>query len=179
MFTFSIRRAAAVLAATAVLLLSACSPSYDWREVRGGEVPFTVLLPAKPATLSRPVNLGGTQVTMTMTAAEVNGIAFAVGSAQLADAAAASAALDAMKAAMLNNIGGTVRAEKTSTTGTGRTIDLEAVGVPASARGSTPTLLAARFAARGPRVYQAIVLGPEQSIPRDAIDTFLDSFKAD
>jgi len=170
------RLTAATLAA---LLLSACSPRYDWREVRGGNAPFTVLLPAKPSTLTRQVDLGGTQVTMTMTAAEVGAVAFAVGSAELADAAAADAALEAMRAAMLGNIGGSVRHETVSASsggGGGRSIELEAVGTP-PARGGQAVLLAARFTARGTRVYQAIVLGPEPSVPREAIDTFLTSFK--
>jgi hypothetical protein len=159
------------------LLLAACTPHYDWREVHGSNAPFTVLLPAKPATLARPVNLNGVQVSMTMTATEVGEVAFAVGSAELADAAAASAALEAMKTAMVNNIGGTIRQEKTSASSGGRTIDLEAGGAP-SARNGTP-LLVARFVMREQRVYQAIVLGPEKSIPREAIDTFFTSFKVD
>jgi len=172
------RLTAATLAA---LLLAACSPRYDWREVRGSNAPFTVLLPAKPSTLTRPVDLGGTQVTMTMTAAEVGTVAFAVGSAELADATAADAALAAMRTAMLGNIGGSVRHETVSgggdgASGGGRSIELEAVGTP-PARGGEAVLLAARFTARGARVYQAIVLGPEPSVPREAIDTFLTSFK--
>jgi len=160
------------------LLLAACTPQYDWREVHGSNAPFTVLLPAKPATLARPVNLNGAQVTMTMTAAEVGEVAFAVGSAELADAATASTALEAMKTAMVNNIGGTIRQEKTSASSGGRTIDLEAGGAP-SARNGTPPLLVARFVMRERRVYQAIVLGPEKAIPREAVDTFFTSFKVD
>lgn len=37
----------------ALVLLSACSPKYNWREAHGGTIQFTVLLPAKPATFSR------------------------------------------------------------------------------------------------------------------------------
>lgn len=174
--TRTLSRLAAITAAA--LLLGACSPRYDWREVRGSDAPFTVLLPAKPSTLSRPISLGGTQVTMTMTATEVGAVAFAVGSAELADAAAADAALEAMKTTMVGNIGGTVRHETAGISGGGRSIELEAVGVP-PARGGEPVLLAARFTARGQRVYQAIVLGPEQAVPREAIDTFLTSFKTE
>lgn len=160
------------------LLLAACSPRYNWREVRSNDARFTVLLPAKPATLTRPVSLGGAPVAMTMTAAEVNGVAFAVGSAELADAASANAALDAMEQAMLGNIHGSVRHETSNSTSAGRSIELEAGGTPA-ARGGDAPLLVARFVARDRRVYQAIVLGPEKSVPREAVDTFLDSFRPD
>jgi hypothetical protein len=49
---------------------------------------------------------------MTMTAAEIDGVVFAVGSAQLADAAQAPAAIEAMQTAMVNNIGATVTAAR-------------------------------------------------------------------
>lgn len=159
------------------LLLAACSPRYNWREVRSNDARFTVLLPAKPATLTRPVSLGGAPVAMTMTAAEVDGVAFAVGSAELADAASADAALEAMEKAMLGNIHGSVRHATSHATDGGRSIELEAGGTPA--RGGDALLLVARFVARDRRVYQAIVLGPERSVPRPAVDTFLDSFHPD
>lgn len=162
------------------LLLIACTPRYDWREVRGSNAPYSVLLPAKPATLSRPINLDGIQVTMTMTAAEVDGVAFAVASAELADAAAASSALDAMQSGMLNNIGGSVRQQHSSGSGASRSIDLEAGGaLPAHAAADTAPLLVARFVSRDRRVYQAIVLGPEKAVSREAVETFFSSFKID
>ncbi|AMO98462.1 putative transmembrane protein [Collimonas arenae] len=85
----------------AVLLLGACSPKFNWREVRGKDASYSVLLPAKPATFARQIDLDGTQVTMTMTAAKVDDMVFAVGSATLPDAAKAQAALGAMKTALV------------------------------------------------------------------------------
>jgi hypothetical protein len=73
----------AVLAAA---MVSACSPKFDWRDYRSNEAPYAVLFPAKPATQTRSINLGGEQVKMQMAAAEVDGVTFAVGSAEMADA---------------------------------------------------------------------------------------------
>ena len=175
-FTLPCRPLRFLTISAALIALAACSPQYDWREVRGSAAPFVVLLPAKPATLSRPVNLDGVQVTMAMTAAEVGGVTFAVGSAELPDAAAAQLALLAMKKAMLGNIKGTIQSEQTrgaaadgATSGT----DLEATG----SIGGQPARLFARFAAKDKRVYQAIVLGPDKAVSRDAADTFFTSFK--
>ena len=39
------------------------------------------------------------------------------------------------------------------------------------------TALHARLLARGRRVYQVIVIGADKSIPQDAVDMFLTSFK--
>ena len=74
------------LAAVALALtLAACSPKFDWREVRGSEAPFSILLPAKPASISRELKLDGVLLKMQMTAADVDGISFAVGSGKVED----------------------------------------------------------------------------------------------
>lgn len=168
----------AMLACTAGVLLCACSPKYDWREIRGEGAPYSVLLPAKPASYSRPVNLDGAQVTMTMTATEVDGITFAVGTAELPDATGAAKALAAMRTALVKNINGTLRKEAaaTATTATGgnTSIDIEASG--RDARGQA-RVLHARFLARGKRVYQVLVLGKEGAVPQEAVETFFTSFK--
>jgi hypothetical protein len=164
------------IAFAAAAALLACSPKYNWREVRGEQASFVVLLPGKPASHSREIDLNGIKVTMTMTAAEVDGVIFAVGSAQLPDQAAPQAALQSMKTAMVRNINGTIRNEKSPAAAPGVVpdIDIEAVG---TARNGRPALLFAHFAAKNQRVYQAVVVGREQSVSRDAVDTFMSSFK--
>lgn len=157
-----------------MLALSACSPRFDWREVHGVRVPFSVLLPAKPTSSSRQVDLAGMPVTMTMTAADVDDVVFAVGSAELPDAAAAVRALEAMKAGLARNVGGTIRRESVSSGGT--VIDLEAAGTPGNGD-EQPRLLIARLIAVDQRVYQLAVAGKEKAVSREAAGTFLASFK--
>jgi len=155
----------AVVACAAVL--AACSPKFDWREVRGTSAPFVVLLPAKPATHTRSVNLDGISVDMTMTAADAGGVTFAVGTAELPDAAQAQHALTAMKTALVRNIGGTVRKETAPAAGT---LEVEAAGTDSR-------LLLARFIARDKRIYQVIAVGKESALPPEAAETFFTSFK--
>lgn len=166
-----------VLAAAACALsLCACSPTFDWREVHGAGVPFSILLPAKPTSSSRQINLDGEQVSMTMTASEADGTLFAVGCAELPDAAKAARALTAMKTALARNFGGVIRRETASSAGTvPATIEIEAVGAPGG--NAQPRLLIARFIAVDRRVYQLVVVGKEKAAARDAADTFLSSFK--
>lgn len=157
-----------------MLALLGCTPKYDWREVHGADAPFSVILPAKPATFARPINLDGVQVTMAMTATEIDGVTFAVGSVQLPDAAAAQAALNKMKTALVKNINGSIKHEKLSAkTEQVPTIDIEASG---NSNGQ-PYLLVAHFAAKDKRAYQVIVVGREKAVSREAVDTFLTSFK--
>ncbi|WP_088709894.1 hypothetical protein [Noviherbaspirillum denitrificans] len=172
MFTLPapLRRAASL---AACITLLACSPKFDWREVRGTSAPFAVLLPAKPATHTRNVNLDGIEVPMTMTAADVDGVTFAVGTAEMPDPAQAQRALAAMKTALVRNIGGTVRKETASVPGAiPATIDIEAAGAESR-------VLHGRFIAKDKRIYQVIAIGKEASLPPEAVDTFLTSFKLD
>jgi hypothetical protein len=165
---------------TAALTLSACNPTYNWREVRGTDATYSVTLPAKPASVSRPINLDGTQVTMTMTAAEVNDVTFAVGSIELPDAAKAQAALSVMKTALVKNIGGAIKQEKASGPANApNEIAIEAIGSPGANTGGQPRLLFARFIAKDKRAYQVLVVGKEKAVSREAVDTFLTSFKPD
>ncbi|HJV87319.1 MAG TPA: hypothetical protein VJ698_17765 [Noviherbaspirillum sp.] len=168
-FPSTLIRAAACI--TCMLPLAACSPKLDWRETRGSNAPFVVLLPAKPASYTRPVNLDGLQVSMTMTAAEVDKVMYAVGSAELPDESQAPKALAAMKTALVHNISGTVRQEKVSPAGSvPMTVDVEATGTESR-------ILIARFLAKDKRIYQVVMLGKEGKVSREAADTFFNSFK--
>ena len=155
------------------LVLSACDPHYNWRDYRSKDAPYSVLLPGKPATHARDVRLGELPVRMTMTAAEVDDVVFAVGSAELTDAAQAPAALLAMQTALARNIGATITSQSTAASGAHTTVSIEARGM----RNGEPTLLVGRFVARERQVYQVVVMGAERHISREQVATFLDSFK--
>ncbi|WP_295996840.1 hypothetical protein [Rugamonas sp.] len=161
--------AATVLAATA---LSACSPTFDWRDYRSNDAPYTVLFPAKPVQQTRTIDLDGQQVSMTMAAAVVDGTSFAVGSAEVADPAHAQIAVLAMKTAMVKNIGGTVTLDKVSG-GQQTTIAIEARG----SQNGKPMLLAGHFVAKDKRIYQVIVMARGKQVSQDTVDTFISSFK--
>ncbi|KQN75951.1 hypothetical protein ASF04_07890 [Duganella sp. Leaf61] len=155
------------------LVLSACDPHYNWRDYRSKDAPYSVLLPGKPATHARDVRLGELPVRMTMSAAEVDDVVFAVGSAELTDTAQAPAALLAMQTALARNIGATITSQATVADGAQTTVSIEAKGM----RNGEPTLLIGRFIARDRRVYQVVVMGAERHIAREQVATFLDSFK--
>lgn len=167
------------LAFLAACALSACTPALDWREVRGTDAPFTVMLPAKPAVQTRRIELIGKQVTMTMTAASAEEATFAVASAQLPDAASAASALEAMKSALLANIDGSVRRQAAlpSSYGASAGFDVEAAGKPGPRTGGKALVLFARFVAKDRRVYQVAVVGPAQAVTQDTAGMFLGSFK--
>ncbi len=173
-----------LIAALGTLLSMACSPQYDWREVRSGSAPFVVVLPAKPTTLSRPVNLGTILVTMEMVAAEAGGSTFAVGTAELPEGADAPAVLLMMKNALVGNIRGTIKVEKSVNVASSVNgakvvaIEIEATGIRnGNNNGNAPVWLAARFVAQGKRVYQVLALGDPKAMTHDVTDIFFTSFK--
>lgn len=170
-----------VLPVLAALALAACSPKYNWRDYSSNDAPFRVMFPDKPATHTRAIDLNGLKLDMTMTAAQVDGTTFAVGTAQAPDAELAEAALASMKTALVNNIGATIKSEKTarasSSSGAASArsaaIDVQAGGK----RNGVPMQLIAHFESRDKRFYQVIVMGPEKEMSKENVDMFMSSFK--
>lgn len=155
-------------------LLAACSPKYNWRDYASPVAPYKVLFPAKPASFTRTIDLDGMRVDMTMTAAEVDGATFAVGSAEAPDEAQARAALPAMRQALLRNIGATDTQAAVPASPDGKTVsDIDTTG---SVNGH-PVRLVGHFEARGKRFYQVIVLGRANAVPPEQVEQFLTSFK--
>jgi hypothetical protein len=157
----------------ACALLAACSPKYNWRDYASPDAPYKIMFPAKPASATRTIDLNGMQVSMTMTAAEVDGATFAVGSAETPDEARARNALPAMKQALLRNIGaddgqGNLQAEA----GGKAVSEVDATG---RANG-VPVRLVGHFEARGKRIYQVIVLGKANAVPPEQVEQFMTSF---
>ena len=156
----------------AALLLSGCNPTYNWRDYSSADAPYRIMFPAKPVTHTRTIDLNGMQVEMTMTAAEVEGIMFAVGTGVAPDAAQAQAAVAAMRTALVRNIGAKVERESTAAAGTHTAVDIDATG---SANGQ-PMKLRGHFEARGKRFYQVIVMGKASAMSAEHTDQFMSSF---
>jgi hypothetical protein len=170
-----------ILPVLAAALLTACSPTYNWRDYSSTDAPFRVMFPDKPSVHKRTIDIGGMKVEMTMTAVDVDGTTFAVGSAEAPDAAKATEALGAMKTALVRNIGATVTKEKVHASAVAgganstqsATIDIEATGV----QNGKPMKLVGHFEARNKRFYQVIVMGKAKALPPEQTDQFISSFK--
>lgn len=167
-----------ILATTLLpVLLSGCSPQFNWREFTSQDASWQVTFPGKPAAASRDIDLDGVKTTMTMTAAEVDDIVFAVGEAELGDSAGASAGLAAMQAALVRNIGGAVTHSATASSSRNGAMrvsrEVEATGT----RAGRPMRLVGHFEARGRRVYQVVVMGPDKTIKPEQTEQFIGSFK--
>lgn len=91
-----LRLAALALAAHA---LSACSPTFNWREVPIGDDGLVALLPCKPDRATRQLPLGTESVAVDMTGCEAGGATFAVAHATASSATQAEGWMRAWRAA--------------------------------------------------------------------------------
>ncbi len=176
------RRRVPLAAAACVLLLAACAPDYNWREIRPPGTGYLVMLPGKPASMSRPIHLDDLAVTMAMSGARVGEQSFTVGMVELPDSQASTRerAGAAMRTAMVRNIGGreteAVEAAVPVVDLAGRATAMQpGVRIEASGRlGDRPMHLSALFVARGSRAWQAVMIGPAPDA--EHTEVFLDSF---
>jgi hypothetical protein len=172
---------ATAAAFSAGLVLAGCSPKYNWRDYSSPDASYRVMFPGKPANYTRSIHLDGMAVDMTMTATEVEGATYAVGNAEAPDAQKARAALDAMKIALVRNIGATSATEKSSASAAASAAG--SAGVLASDVVANGVLngvqmrLIGHFEARGKRFYQVVVIGPAKSIEPEQSEQFISSFK--
>lgn len=90
--------------AAAGLLLAACNPTFNWREVRPDHTALSLLLPCKPDKATRSVPLGGQATDLAMLGCETDGATFAVAVATLPDVSQVPVALAGWRMATLANI---------------------------------------------------------------------------
>lgn len=146
-----------------VLVLGACSPALDWREVRIDEAALFSLFPCRPVAQTRELALGGRPVAMTLRACETGGATFAVAVADVKDPAQVGPALAALRAASEAK-----QADGAATAQAAALVVDGATPQPAAGRwvfpgrrtgGGAPPVDTAVFA-RGTWVVQATVIGP-------------------
>ena len=169
------KEACCVIGLAAVLF--GCSPALNWREIRPADSGVLALFPCKPDRFTRNLALGGEKLQMVLNSCAAEGATYALSHAELADEAKVNAVLQAMHSAAASNLGGL--ATKVS---------------PLVVPGMAPHALSQRWAvqgkladnnmvkqqfavfARGPRVYQAMVVG--QTLDATAADTFFGSLQS-
>lgn len=165
-----------VVIALLCVLLGACSPSLNWRQVRPDAVDMTLLLPCKPDRASKTVPLGGRPTRLSMTGCEAGGAMYALAVAELDDVSQAAPVLAQWQGLALSHMRATTSTQRPA-------------AVPGADAHPAPTLVSARglhpdghavegqalYFARGGRVFQAVVYAAR--IDPDAAETFLSSLK--
>lgn len=94
-------RGAGTCAALAATLI-ACTPALNWRQVQLDQI--TVLLPCKPDRAQRTVQLGASEVKISMAGCEADAVLFAVSHLHRPDATKTTELVVAWRDATLSNI---------------------------------------------------------------------------
>ena len=165
-------------ALAACLALAACSPAFNWREVRPENTRLQVLLPCKPDKAEKVVPLGGQATTLSMLGCDAGGATFAVAVADVGDAAQAASVLALWQELTLANM--------KAAPDTRQVIDQKIIGASAAvpivrvqaqgqrADGTAVSGQAAYFA-QGSQVFQVVLYAPK--IAPDVAETFFSSLK--
>ena len=169
------------------LLLAACSPKFDWREIKSVDGGFAILMPDKPLTATREIAFDGHPIRMTMVSTGVGPTLFAAGVALLPPAAVDPPHIDATLAwfrdALVRNIDGRMSSVQPVTLPAAAAAGhVVRGGQSVEARGRVgrdrrPGQLAARFYVVDDRLYQIAAIGAEGELTADALDTFFSSFR--
>jgi hypothetical protein len=162
-----------------------CSERFEWREVRADEG-FVALLPGRPQTVTREIELGGQRAAMTMWSTGTGATMFAVGTVRLppaamADTSARKATVAHFRDALVRNIGATQstpRGLPALASGARKPLADEAFeAVGRQAADGRKSRLAARVFIVDDRLFQLVALGAEGEIPPETLDTFFTSFR--
>jgi hypothetical protein len=167
---------------TGLLLVLACSPTFNWREVRAdsGTQSLSLLLPCKPDRAEKMVPLGGQPTPMSMIGCEAGSATFAVAVADLGEASQVAAVLAQWQTLTLGNMkadAASVSSRPLKVAGaSGEPAPVLVLAQGQRADGSMVQGQAAYFHS-GRKVVQAVMYAPK--IAPDAAETFFGSFKLD
>lgn len=170
--------ALAVVPMVSAVVMLACSPALDWREVRPEGSGAVALFPCKPSSHARMVVLAGSAVRLTLSACTAAGATFGFAFADVADPRRVGPALAELADAALKNLSG--RAERPRPPEvSGMTPNPAAVRIRLSGRRPDGDPIEEEIAvfSKGTRIYQATVLGPK--LNREVTAMFFDGLKLD
>ena len=165
------------------LALAACSPAFNWREVRPDNTRLSFLLPCKPDKAEKVVPLGGQPTTLAMLGCDAGGATFAVAVADLGNtqsAASAAPVLARWQQLTLDNMqADPATLAHLALKVPGSAGEPPVVRVQAQGRrvdGSAVTGQAAYFA-QGTQVFQVVMYAAKPNL--EVADTFFSSLKFD
>ena len=162
-------------AAVALTVLSACNPTFNWRDVRPEGTRLALLLPCKPDKAQRTVPMANQQTEMNLLSCDAGGVTFAVSMADVNDAGKTSAVLAQWQSATLTNI----KAGSTITRDAFKVPGLANAAVMVKATGQRANGQAVRsqaaYFAQDSRVFQAVMYA--DIISPDVADTFFSGLK--
>lgn len=168
-------RSTAAAGLVALLALSGCSPTFDWREARPADG-LTLLFPCRPAEATRVVAIAGARETMSLWSCSAGDITFAVSRVDVADPARVGPLMGALRDALVGNVAASSPQVIAATVPGATSHPLAQRLVLRGQRADgTPLEVHGQFFSQGLRVFQATVVGSR--LDPQALDLFFSSLK--
>lgn len=172
--------------AVSCLALSACSPTFNWRELRPENTRLSLLLPCKAEKAQKTVPMGGAPVELNLQGCDTGDLTFAIASADVKDAALVPAVLAQWQAATLLNMKAPAPMAAASA---GQDAATQVLPLKLAGSSAPPLLVRAlgrqgdgaavrgqaAYFAQGSQVFQAVIYG--KKIPDEIAETFFASLK--
>ena len=154
----------------------ACSPTFNWRDVRPEGTRLALMLPCKSEKAEKTVPLGGRDTALAMLGCETGGATFAIAAADIGDVAEAATVLVQWQQLSLAGIkAGDARLRPLTLPGAAGAVNV----VSAEGLGANGTAIrfSAAYFAQGSQVFQAVVLATGPTPPAEALETFFSSLR--
>lgn len=174
----------ALLTLSFILGLAACSPVFNWREVRPDNTRLSLLLPCKPDTAQKTVPLGGRPTGLAMLGCDAGGATFAVAVADIGDAVQAGPVLAQWQALTLANMkapppgapgGGATQVQALKLAGAAAQPPAVLVKAQGQRADGTAVSGQAAYFAQGSQLFQVVVYAGK--LAPDVAETFFSSLK--
>ena len=155
--------------------LAACSPTFNWRDVRPDGARLSLLMPCKPDKAQKTVAMGGAPAELMLLSCDAGGVTFALAFTDVKDIAKTAPALAQWQSVTLANM----KAAPNPATQAIKLTGLPTGAVLVKATGLRPNGQAvssqAAYFVQGTQVFQAVMYADK--IAPDVAETFLSGLK--
>lgn len=161
-----------------LLALGACSPAFNWREVRPEGTRLNLLLPCKPDKAQKVVPLGGQATTLSMLGCDAGGTTFAVAVADVGDASRAASVLalwQSLTLAHMKAAPGSLGRLALKIPGASAEVPVSRVLAQGQRADGTAVSGQAAYFAQGSQLFQVVMYAPQ--ITPEVAETFFSSLK--
>ena len=160
------------------LSILGCAPALDWRETRPQDSGVAMMFPCRPERQERPVRVGDQTLTLRLHSCTAAGSAFALAFADVADPARVTLLLEALRSQAIVNVDGTATAEAMpSIVGSTPNVQSARLRIVGKHPDGHRVVEHATFFVKGLTLFQATVIGADEPVDREAIDTFFSSIR--
>ena len=166
------------VALVAFMALAACSPTFNWREVRPEGTALSLLLPCKPDKAQKVVPLGGRATSLSMLGCDAGGVTFAVAVADVGDAAQAAPVLAQWQTLTLANMKAASSSQQPlalKIPGASSSLPVARLQAQGQRADGTAVSGQAAYFAQGSQLFQVVMYAPR--IAPDVAETFFASLK--